>query len=547
MFQNYTIIQFIFIAIALLFIFNEYRIATKITSAQDRKLSYWILPLLFIGILIRSVYLSYPDGVFVDGAMGGYDAWCLAHYGVDSNLASYPVYLRSWGSGQSALYAYLAIPFIKMFGLSTESYRLPISLIGCTALLFSYYTLRKTQKNTLLTFCITVLLVISPWHIIKSRFGLDCNIFPDLLLIGICFIILAINSSTTWKKNFAFICGFIVMSISAYGYGVSWFMLPIFYILLFWYLIKNKLISIKLAAISFGISIVLVLPLLLFAIQLVTEGEQYTIGDITITTLTKGRHYSTTLFGATDFIYTLRSYIGAAFKILIVGMDPLPSNQQVMFPYGAFYNMIGLPLAIAGLYTCFKKRKTLNYIHTIVAIWLISCILIFITVEPHIFHWNAIWLPLIYFSGYGAYLFASKLKANGYLISSVFAMLFIGFIYMYTTRYNTFLNIETESKDAIRFVSTLDMDRIYYPEYQNHAYIMFYAPISPYEFNTNRTTNNSPIALTKTYSNVIVGLPNDIVPIKRTAYVIHNSAIDSIDTSGFKIKVDDHYTVLWND
>jgi len=540
------IVQLVFFFVVLLFIFNEYRTASKLSSIQDRKLIYWLLPILLIGVLFRSVYLTYPDGVFVDGAMGGYDAWCLAHYGVDSNLASYPVYLRSWGSGQSALYAYLSIPFIKLFGLSTESYRLPMSLLGCFTILFLYWTLRKTQKNVLLTFCISALVAINPWHIIKCRFGLDCNIFPDLLLIGICLIILAINTTNNPKKNIAFICGFVVISISAYGYGVSWFMLPVLYLLLFIFLIKKKMISTKLAVITLLVSFIVVLPLILFAIQLVSGGEQYQIGNVTITTLTKGRHYSTTLIGTNNFLFTLRAYIGAAFKILI-GMDSLPSNQQVMYPFGAVYNVIGLPLAAAGIYTYIRNRKNAGYIHAIFFIWLVSCIFILILVEPNIFHWNAVWFPLMYFSGYGAYLFASKLRANKYLLASVFSMFFICFSYMYITRYPTFFHVETQTKEAVRYVATLDMDRVYYPGYLNHAYIMFYAPISPYEFNTNRTTNDYAIALSKAFSNVIIGLPSEIVPKNKVAYVVPNSELSKINLSGFRVQSDKYYTVLWND
>lgn len=66
-----------------------------------------------------------PNGIHVDEMGMGYDAWCLAHFGVDRYLKAYPVYLMNFGGGQSALYAYLCIPFVKWFGLSPLSIRLP--------------------------------------------------------------------------------------------------------------------------------------------------------------------------------------------------------------------------------------------------------------------------------------------------------------------------------------------------------------------------------------------------------------------------------------
>lgn len=94
-FKPYIIIQIIFLAFVLAFIVHEIRI-TGASSSKERKLAVYTLLILFIGVLLRSINLSYPHGVFVDEAMGAYDSWSLANYGVDSNLASYPVYLKSW-------------------------------------------------------------------------------------------------------------------------------------------------------------------------------------------------------------------------------------------------------------------------------------------------------------------------------------------------------------------------------------------------------------------------------------------------------------------
>ncbi len=141
-FQNYMLIQIIFLVGVLLFLGREIFLAKKKIDVVERKRIYILQLILFIGVLARSLNLLWPYGSFIDEPMGAYDSWCLANYGVDSNLASYPVYLKSWGTGQSALYAYLALPFIKLFGLSEESYRLPMSLIGSFVILFFYWTLR---------------------------------------------------------------------------------------------------------------------------------------------------------------------------------------------------------------------------------------------------------------------------------------------------------------------------------------------------------------------------------------------------------------------
>jgi len=542
-FQDYMIVQIIFFAGVLLFLAKEINNIRKIGNPTDRNKLFLLLPILFIGVIARTIFINHPDGVFVDGALGAYDSWCLANYGVDSNLASYPVYLRSWGSGQSALYAYLALPFIKIFGLTIEAYRLPMSLIGTSAFLFFYWTLRKTNRNTLFIFCISAFLAINPWHIIKCRFALDCNIFPELLLIGICLIILAYNSSSNIKRNIAYIAGFCLITISAYGYGISWFMLPVLYVLLIIYLLKTKRISVKVSITSVVISFLIALPLLLFALLLVTGGEQYQIGDITITALTKGRHQATTILGTNDILTTIRTYLGSAFKMLILGMDPVPSNAHAVFPFGIFYNMVALPFLFVGLHRAYKNRAPMN---TIFLLWLASTVFIILLVETNINHWNAVWFPVVYFIGYGIYTFVSEYKPSRVLFFSIFTIMFIGFVYFYTTRYS-FDDRQNQCKEEIRFAQAQDFDKVYYPDYIIHAYILFYAPIDPYTYNENKTDDGRPIALAKTFDNVNIGLPDKIEPVSNVAYVLPNKLLTDIDLSRFKVRKGKYYTVLWND
>ena len=66
----------------------------------------------FIGVLILAFthlyrITSVPFGLNIDEAGSCYDAWSLAHFGVDRYLNSFPVYFSNFGSGQSALFVYL--------------------------------------------------------------------------------------------------------------------------------------------------------------------------------------------------------------------------------------------------------------------------------------------------------------------------------------------------------------------------------------------------------------------------------------------------------
>ena len=65
-----------------------------------------ILAVFFILVFITRIYKfgEIPSFIQVDEAGAAYDAYCLAEYGVDRYLNSYPLYLINFGGGQSVLF-----------------------------------------------------------------------------------------------------------------------------------------------------------------------------------------------------------------------------------------------------------------------------------------------------------------------------------------------------------------------------------------------------------------------------------------------------------
>lgn len=538
-FQPYMIVQVIFFVFVAIFLGYEIQKA-KGLSLSDRKLTYCTLVILLAGILVRSINLTYPHGIFVDEAMGAYDSWCLAHFGVDSNLASYPVYLKSWGTGQSALYAYFALPFIKIFGLNIVAYRLPMSIIGCLALIILYLTVKKGQKNTLATLSITAFLAINPWHIIKSRFAVDCNICPDLILIGVCLIIWGYYS-THKKQLWYYLGGFIMLSVSAYGYGISWMVLPFIYVLTIWFLYKKGGIDIKKIAIVSIVSAIVLLPLVLFAFGLFLKWDQFSLGFITITQLSADRHDNTTLLGASNIPAEIIRYTKYAYKIVITGVDNL--NASSLPVSGVFYNIVSLPFLAYGLY---KSIKAKDITGRIFLIWLISCLPLLLLVEPTINHWNLIWFPVIYFTGYGIFRFVEISRTNLFIIGAIYILSFGLFLRNYFDKniYSPFNSYMFEKE--IRFVGSKQFNKIYYPQDIIHSFTLFYNPVDPYTFAKTFVSDGNDLAQAVAYDNISFGLPAEIHPQEKTAYVISNASLPSIDLTGFNIEKGIYYSVLWS-
>lgn len=544
-FQPYMTVQVVFITLVVLFLAREV-LLIKRKPQEDRKTLYFLQIILLIGVLIRCLYLSYPYGLHQDEAIGGYDAWCIANFGVDAHLASYPVYLKSWGSGQSALYAYLAVPFVKLFGLSEPVFRLPMALISSFSIIMLYYTLRKVNKNAFFIFCIIAFLVINPWHILKSRYALDCNIFPDLLIIGLCFIILGYFNLNKIKQNLLILFGFLIIAISAYGYAASWFGLPLLVILLLIFLYKEQKITLKMGICLLGGILLLVFPLLLFAIGIFSENsEQYQIGVFTITKLTVSRHEETSILGANNVLNAFIRYIKDAVRLLIMGFDTNPNNG--FFPYGVFYNLISMPFLIIGLRNIKKSSfKTINLFFSII---LIGSIPILLLVLPAVIHWNILWFPFIYFTGYGFYL---TLKTN-ITLQRIFAYIYIIFFFCFLNGYikSEWLNkIKNTSliKNEFLFSQNLNLEKIYAPSDMLYVYFLFYKPIDPDIFNNTRVnTGTDMLTFVNSYDNIVIGYPDGIQPLSKTGYLIPTDYLPQIDLSQYKIHKGNYYSVIWND
>lgn len=200
-------------------------------------LFFFILVALFIRVY---KFGQVPGGFNQDGAMAAVDAKALADYGTDRYGMSYPVHLTAWGYGQmSALLSYLMVPFIKLMGLNPVSARLPQLIVSLLGLAVLYLFARDAfgKKAALVIFAFGA---IAPWHILQSRWALDCNLYPHFFLFGIFFL----NRSLKSKHRRLMLCLSMVMfGLCMYCYGISIYTMPLFLILACAYLmIKNRLI-----------------------------------------------------------------------------------------------------------------------------------------------------------------------------------------------------------------------------------------------------------------------------------------------------------------
>lgn len=153
----------------------------------------WILPsILFLAFILRVVGISYyPVGFTPDEASFGYDAYSILKTGKDQWGNSFPLVLKSFGDYKAPLYAYLTIPSVFLFGLNEFAVRLPNAIVGTLAIVAVYYLVKelfRNSKNRYLKYAsvvVSLILAISPWHIMMSRGAFEANLITLFLPLGI--------------------------------------------------------------------------------------------------------------------------------------------------------------------------------------------------------------------------------------------------------------------------------------------------------------------------------------------------------------------------
>lgn len=140
-----------------------------------------------------------------DEAAIGYDAYSLIHTGQDQFGKYLPVVLRSLDDYKPALYAYLTIPSILVFGLTVFAVRFPSAILGILSVLAVFYLVREIFENyrykDYLSLISSFLMAISPWSIQFSRVGFESNVGTTFNIFAALFFLKGLKKP--WLLSFS--------------------------------------------------------------------------------------------------------------------------------------------------------------------------------------------------------------------------------------------------------------------------------------------------------------------------------------------------------
>lgn len=371
-----------------------------------------ILLVFLLLIFITRIYKfgEIPNFIGVDEAGAAYDAYCLSEYGVDRYLNSFPLYLINFGGGQSALYAYATIPFIKLIGANIIAYRLPELLFFLMGIVVCYILADK-MKDKKIALLYTFLIIICPWNIEASRQGLDCNLLAPMFMLDVLLLVTA-------NKNWHYIVAGLAIGVTLYTYCLAWILIPVFLLIYIIYMLWVNKINFK-QVILLGIPIALLATPLIYLI-LLNKGyvTRTNFGIFTIPKLFFFRQGEIS-------INNLLQYGGYSLKTIF-------TDSRGIYLVELPFLLIGIVVGIKEFIKSIKEKEfSFTGFMTVVFIILLICNLL--VVAGTLNRANILYLPMLYLITIGISYLS---KGSKWTIMSILGVLTVLFVTFEVSYYN---------------------------------------------------------------------------------------------------------------
>lgn len=513
-----------------------------------------VVILLLIGISARVLLFgSIPPGLNQDEASTGYDAYAILNYGMDRNGFHNPVHITSWGSGQSALYVYFAMPFISLFGLNIMSIRAVNLVFGIISLLVFYFLAKKVSNRSVALLSL-FLLAISPWHIMLSRWAIDANLFPAIFLIAVFLLVLSFDDKRFLPASL------FVFALSLYAYPTAFFIVPVYLLIVFSYLLYHKKLGIKSDYKNLGAGMLLfifvAIPIFLFVVINYFKMDSIHTAFFSVPRLSGPPRFSvaSSLFNSNPQGSFYQNIIDTL-KIIINQDDNLIWNSIPEYGYMFLFSLPFLVIGSVKLVWENVSSKTKQFQKSFVFLaWLmVSFLLGSLIAHPNINRINILFIPLIFLIAVGIYYVVQNMRYLAVPVVILYLLSFSMFSFDYFSAYpEKTEQIFFESfGEAINYASNYASERpdarIYVTNQVNmpYIYVLFYRKIDP-EIYKNSVKFRNPGAEFEwvvSFGRYNFGI-NDINPSENAIYVIHNSESGRFGKGDFTIKRFKYYSVV---
>lgn len=462
------------------------------------------LPLILV--LILAAVLRFwdlgknPPGLSWDEAAWGYNAYSLGIDGKDEFGRFLPLnYLESFGDFKPPLYAYLTILPVKFFGLNEFSTRFASAFFGVLTVALTYFLTKEILSHSPLvisySFVASLLLAISPWHIMLSRAAFEANVATFFLIAAVFCFLRAIR-----KESWFLLLSSVSFVLSFYTFNSARIVAPFLVIGLFLGFFKKLRQLKKWLVLSLIAGVLLMVPLLPFLLTPQArlrfhEVNIFSDASIVIRANKEMENDQWTIW--TRILHNRRwgyfqefwrhyfDHFNPAFLFIKGDGNPKFSTQDV----GELY-LWELPFLILGTFLLFRRK--IGY-WWLIPFWLLLGIFPAATARetPHALRIETTLPTWQIISALGVVEFWSWTKKKKFLLCLASALLMINVLYFlhgYARHYPSEYSREWQYgyKEAMAYLEKVEnqYDRIWFTDAlgRPYIYLLFYQHWSPDEF-----------------------------------------------------------------
>lgn len=376
------------------------------------------------------------------------------------------------------------------------------------------------------------IVAVIPWHIMKSRWGLESNLFPDLFLYGLFFLYYGL----TKESKLYYILASIIFGISVYSYGTSYMYIPIFLLMIYIYLVIIKRLTYKKAIVYFMISGLVALPMVIFVIINYFELNTVKLLGITIPRLDYNRFTSITSVNG-NFLYNCFINLKSTFEIVLFQEDDLVLNYISKF--GCLYP-ISIPFIVYGFIVSIKSIKS-NVLYFLNFFSFITSVLVSMMVIPNINRINSIWFSLIIYLIIGLINICQKSNLFYKVIVFTYLCFFVLFVRNYFTVYQDTIRYPKSLDSAIKYAEQFEYKNLYIDHDVGYIYYLLYNKVNPNYYLSNREIKEKNVMFQKVLSigNVYFNSPKELttgnVYIVRKNYNVGENSCNEKVYTDFKV------------
>ena len=137
----------------------------------------WIAAVAALAILVvvRNIVdlAGSPPGLYVDEASIGYNAWTIAHFGVDEHGIHFPLFFEAFGEYKNPVYVYAVAALLRFLPLTVAVERFPAAIFGLVVVAFLTAAAWRMTGSRMITLGTMALTAFTPWLVIESRVGFE--------------------------------------------------------------------------------------------------------------------------------------------------------------------------------------------------------------------------------------------------------------------------------------------------------------------------------------------------------------------------------------